>query len=76
MASRTYFFEQAGLPSTSSFDLSMGQYAINTGGVVIAWLLMASGEWADGASTTPLTRNIADFIAHCISGERWVWAWC
>jgi len=39
----TYFFQQAGLRVSSSFDLSMGQYAINTGGTVIAWFLMGSG---------------------------------
>lgn len=39
----TYFFEQAGLGTDKSFDLSMGQYAINTGGVLMAWALMASG---------------------------------
>lgn len=39
----TYFFQQAGLEVRSSFDLSMGQYAINTGGTFIAWFLMGSG---------------------------------
>lgn len=39
----TYFFQQAGLKVSSSFDLSMGQYAINTGGTLIAWFLMGSG---------------------------------
>jgi len=35
--------QQAGLKVSSSFDLSMGQYAINTGGTLIAWFLMGSG---------------------------------
>jgi len=43
MSYSTFFFEQAGLSTTKSFDLSMGQYAINTGGTFIAWFLMASG---------------------------------
>lgn len=39
----SYYFQQAGLEVSSSFDLSMGQYAINTGGTIIAWFLMGSG---------------------------------
>ncbi|KAL8282860.1 hypothetical protein RB597_010215 [Gaeumannomyces tritici] len=42
MSYSTYFFQQAGIPVSASFSLTMGQYAINTGGVVIAWLLMGS----------------------------------
>ena len=41
MSYSTYFFQQAGLSDTKSFDLSMGQYAINTGGTFIAWFLMS-----------------------------------
>jgi len=40
MSYSTYFFRQAGLPVDKAFDLSMGQYAINTGGTLIAWSLM------------------------------------
>ncbi len=42
MGYSTYFFEQAGLSQTHSFDLSMGQYAINTGGTIICWMFMAA----------------------------------
>lgn len=42
MGYSTYFFQQAGLSDTHSFDLSMGQYAINTGGTIICWFLMAA----------------------------------
>jgi SP family general alpha glucoside:H+ symporter-like MFS transporter len=43
MSYSTYFFTQAGLPTSSAFSLSMGQYAINTGGTIVAWGLMALG---------------------------------
>lgn len=42
MSYSTYFFQQAGLSKEHAFDLSMGQYAINTGGTIICWFLMAS----------------------------------
>ncbi|OJJ47318.1 hypothetical protein ASPZODRAFT_132309 [Penicilliopsis zonata CBS 506.65] len=35
-----YFLEQAGLPSTSSFDFGMGEYALAIVGVFIAWYLV------------------------------------
>lgn len=37
----TYFFEQAGLPSSDSFDLSVGYYVIGAVGTILAWFLMA-----------------------------------
>lgn len=37
----TYFFEQAGLSPTNSFDLTMVQYAIGFFGTVFSWFLMA-----------------------------------
>lgn len=37
----TYFFEQAGLSTAHSFDLTMGQYAIGFFGTVLSWTLMA-----------------------------------
>lgn len=37
----TYFFEQAGLSATDSFDLTMAQYAIGLVGTVLSWFLMA-----------------------------------
>ncbi|KAK7530820.1 uncharacterized protein J3D65DRAFT_671750 [Phyllosticta citribraziliensis] len=39
----TYFLEQAGLSSSSAFDFTMGQYAINMVGTVGAWFLMSWG---------------------------------
>lgn len=38
-----HFLQQAGMSATHSFDLSMGQYAINTAGVLIAWFFMSMG---------------------------------
>jgi MFS transporter, SP family, general alpha glucoside:H+ symporter len=37
----TYFFEQAGLTSTDSFDLTMAQYAIGFVGTICSWWLMS-----------------------------------
>lgn len=39
----TYFLEQAGLPSTTSYSFALGQYAINTVGVLGAWGLITLG---------------------------------
>lgn len=37
----TYFFEQAGLPSSASFDMSVGYYCIGAVGTISSWFLMA-----------------------------------
>lgn len=39
----TYFFQQAGLPTDSSYSFTLGQYAINCVGVFGAWALMSWG---------------------------------
>lgn len=39
----TYFLQQAGLPTSSSYSFALGQYAINTVGVLGAWGLMTLG---------------------------------
>ncbi|TXT10537.1 hypothetical protein VHUM_02042 [Vanrija humicola] len=39
----TYFLQQAGFSVENSFSMTMGQYAINTGGTFIAWGLMGMG---------------------------------
>ena len=39
----TYFLQQAGLPTSSSYSFALGQYAINTVGVLGAWALMTLG---------------------------------
>ncbi|KZV83510.1 sugar transporter [Exidia glandulosa HHB12029] len=39
----TYFFQQAGLSTDSSYSFAMGQYGINMVGVFGAWALMARG---------------------------------
>lgn len=36
----TYFYQQAGLPTTQAFNMSMIQYALGIVGVVIAWFLL------------------------------------
>jgi MFS transporter, SP family, general alpha glucoside:H+ symporter len=41
MGYSTYFYQQAGLPTTSSFDLSMAQYALGMVGTMGSWLLMS-----------------------------------
>ncbi|ESZ92035.1 MFS alpha-glucoside transporter [Sclerotinia borealis F-4128] len=39
----TYFLEQAGLPTSTSYDFALGQYGINMAGVFGAWFLMSIG---------------------------------
>lgn len=39
----TYFFQQAGLSTDSSYSFALGQYAINCVGVFGAWALMSRG---------------------------------
>ncbi|KFX98677.1 hypothetical protein O988_04261 [Pseudogymnoascus sp. VKM F-3808] len=41
MNNSTYFFIQAGLDETNSFNLSMGQYAIGAFGTIGSWLLLS-----------------------------------
>jgi MFS transporter, SP family, general alpha glucoside:H+ symporter len=36
----TYFFEAAGVPTTSAFDLSMGLYAMGFAGNILSWFCM------------------------------------
>lgn len=43
MSYSTYFLEQAGLPDSDSYDLSMGQYAINIAGTFAAWAFFYMG---------------------------------
>lgn len=40
MSYATYFYEQAGLSVTDSFDMTMAQYGLGAIGVVVAWALM------------------------------------
>lgn len=39
----TYFFKQAGLADSTSYDFALGQYGINMAGVFGAWFLMSRG---------------------------------
>ncbi|KAI9642695.1 hypothetical protein NHQ30_008426 [Ciborinia camelliae] len=39
----SYFLEQAGLPTSTSYDFALGQYGINMAGVFGAWFLMSMG---------------------------------
>ncbi|KAL0256110.1 hypothetical protein SLS55_008502 [Diplodia seriata] len=39
----TYFLQQAGLPTSTSYSFALGQYGINCIGVFFAWALMARG---------------------------------
>jgi SP family general alpha glucoside:H+ symporter-like MFS transporter len=41
MGYSTYFYEQAGLSTEGSFDLSLAQYAIGIIGTVFSWVLMS-----------------------------------
>jgi MFS transporter, SP family, general alpha glucoside:H+ symporter len=41
MGYSTYFYEQAGLPTTSSFDLTMAQYALGMIGTIGSWFLIS-----------------------------------
>lgn len=40
MGYSTYFYEQAGLPVTQSFNMSLGQYALGAMGTMLSWVLM------------------------------------
>ncbi|PNY29695.1 General alpha-glucoside permease [Tolypocladium capitatum] len=40
MAYSTYFYTQAGLPGTNSFDMSLGQYGLGFLGTLFSWVLM------------------------------------
>lgn len=42
MGFSTYFYEQAGLAESASFDMSMGQYALGAVGTILSWFLMGS----------------------------------
>jgi SP family general alpha glucoside:H+ symporter-like MFS transporter len=37
----TYFYQQAGLPSTQAFNMSLIQYALGIIGVIIAWFMIS-----------------------------------
>ncbi|KAF2225295.1 putative MFS alpha-glucoside transporter [Elsinoe ampelina] len=39
----TYFLQQAGVPTSTSYDFALGQYGINMAGVFGAWFLMSWG---------------------------------
>lgn len=39
----TYFLQQAGLPTSTSYSFALGQYAINVVGTFCAWFLMSWG---------------------------------
>jgi SP family general alpha glucoside:H+ symporter-like MFS transporter len=39
----TYFLQQAGVPTSKSYDFALGQYGINMAGVFGAWFLMSLG---------------------------------
>lgn len=39
----TYFLEQAGLATSTSYDFALGQYGINMAGCIGAWFLMSFG---------------------------------
>jgi len=39
----TYFLQQAGLATDTSYDFALGQYGINMAGVLGAWFLMSRG---------------------------------
>ncbi|EKG20899.1 Sugar/inositol transporter [Macrophomina phaseolina MS6] len=39
----TYFLQQAGLPTSTSYDFALGQYGINCVGTFAAWFLMNRG---------------------------------
>ncbi|KAF2168684.1 hypothetical protein M409DRAFT_65549 [Zasmidium cellare ATCC 36951] len=60
----TYFFEQAGLSTTDSFDLTMAQYAIGFVGTVLSWFLMARF----GRRTLYLTGMVLSSILLMIIG--------
>ncbi|RDL41367.1 putative transporter (Major facilitator superfamily) [Venustampulla echinocandica] len=64
MGYSTYFYQQAGLPTTSAFDLSMGQYALGMVGTVGSWFLMSRA----GRRTIYLRGSIVLFVLLLIIG--------
>lgn len=41
MGYSTYFMRQAGLPTTQSFNMALGQYALGVVGTILSWFLMS-----------------------------------
>jgi SP family general alpha glucoside:H+ symporter-like MFS transporter len=41
MGYSTYFYEQAGLPTSDSFDMAIAQYGIGIVGTLLSWVLMS-----------------------------------
>lgn len=64
MGYSTYFYQQAGLPTTASFDLSMGQYALGMVGTIGSWFLMSRA----GRRTLYLYGSLALFVLLMIIG--------
>ena len=64
MGYSTYFYQQAGLPTVDSFDLSMGQYALGMIGTMASWFLMSRA----GRRTLYLYGSIALFALLIIIG--------
>lgn len=64
MGYSTYFYQQAGLATTSAFDLSMAQYALGMIGTMASWFLMSR----IGRRTLYLHGSIALFFLLLIIG--------
>lgn len=61
----TYFLQQAGLPTSTSYSFAMGQYAINMVGTFGAWFLMS---WGIGRRSLYLYGLIGLFIMLFVMG--------
>jgi len=59
-----YFFNQAGLPSTDSFDLTMGQYGSEVLGTIFAW----AGMTYFGRRTLYLWGLVSVIVVYIIMG--------
>jgi MFS transporter, SP family, general alpha glucoside:H+ symporter len=58
MGYSTYFYQQAGMAEESSFNMSLGQYAIGAVGTISSWFLM---QWF-GRRTLYLCGQVAMFV--------------
>jgi len=63
----TYFLQQAGVPTSKSYDFALGQYGINMAGVFGAWFLMS---WGVGRRTLYLYGLCGLCSMLFIMGER------
>lgn len=68
MGYSTFFLEQAGLPTTQAFNMSIAQYALGICGTVTSWVNIVSSD-TDNELNIPLSRPSWDVSAE----EDYIW---